>query len=512
MHSKEYWALRAIEREQEAYLRGGQLSARMFKEYQAAARSIRREVNDFYMRYAGKQGLTYEQAVHTLNRPEAQEWKASLDAYVKKIAAAPDARVKARLTAELDALSYNSSITRLEALNGQIDLILNDLYDKGVRQMTAEFGDGFTQSYYKKCFDLQSRAGYINEIAKITPHMVENIISYPWSGAMFSDRLWKNKQALLFNVREITTQGVIQGQSIASMSKKLADKLGQSYRSAERLIMTETSHFHAVADIKAYEAAGIKEYEFMATLNEKTCPTCGALDGQVFKVEDAQPGININPMHPNCFCSNVAYDPEDAADWLNSGLEMPENMKYKEWYDQQTAEHGPGWVERERKKSYNETADRKQYENYTERLGKNAPESFELFQKMKYNGTQEYNQFKSYARGIRSGELSALADFDLYKTTSLNIDALIGVKTLEGTIITGKSDHFIARVIGSEDQRRSGVTIDSVKDALLKPEKVDSTIRQKGISVRYFGKEAIVTVNPETGNLIQTNPRRSQKG
>lgn len=141
--NKEYWIARALQREREAYLRGVGLTAKMFKEYERAAQAIRREIGDFYSRYAGKHGLTYDQAVRLLTRKEFQEWKATLGEYVARIASEPDPRVKALLTAQLDALSTNSRISRLEALLGQIDLKLNDLFETGVAQMKAEFGDAF---------------------------------------------------------------------------------------------------------------------------------------------------------------------------------------------------------------------------------------------------------------------------------------------------------------------------------------------------------------------------------
>lgn len=192
MRNKEYWIARAIQRENEAYLRGVGLTAKMFQEYDAAAKAIRKEIGDFYGKYAGKYGLTYEQAVRLLTRKEFREWKATLAEYVARIAREPDPRVKALLTAQLDALSTNSRISRLEALLGQIDLKLNDLFDQGVAQMKAEFGDAFREGYYKKVFDIQSRAGFMAEIAKLDEAVVEDVLSYPWSGAMFSDRLYDN--------------------------------------------------------------------------------------------------------------------------------------------------------------------------------------------------------------------------------------------------------------------------------------------------------------------------------
>lgn len=75
----------------------------------------------------------------------------------------------------------------------------------------------------------------------------------------------------------------------------------------------------------------------MAAVNERTCDTCGALDGRRFKVDDAEPGVNYPPIHPNCRCTTVEYDPEEALDWLNSGEPMPKRTTYQEWYSRQTA-------------------------------------------------------------------------------------------------------------------------------------------------------------------------------
>ena len=82
MGNKEYWTERALERENEAYLRGVDLTGKMFREYEIAAKEIRLQINDFYAKYAGKYGLTYEQAVKLLTQGEYREWKADLAEYM----------------------------------------------------------------------------------------------------------------------------------------------------------------------------------------------------------------------------------------------------------------------------------------------------------------------------------------------------------------------------------------------------------------------------------------------
>ena len=329
--SKAYWVKRAEALENRANAKGEALAKKLKREYERAAKEIRSKIDAFYGRYATEQGLSYADAVKRLNSKEAREWKKTLGEYVDEINAMPKGKAKDKLIAELDARSYASQQDRLSSLNAQIEMELDRLFATGEQQMTATMTDVFEDGYYRKVFDLQQRAGVISPFTKLSTDMIEDVLTYPWSGSDFSTRLWNNKRALLFNTRETITQGLIQGQSVARMSKSLADAMGKSYHQAETLIRTETNNFHSQADVRAYEAAGVEEYEFVATLDSRTSEICASLDGKHFPIKEAKTGVNYPPMHPRCRSTTVEYDPEDAEDWAASGQPMPENMTYEEW-------------------------------------------------------------------------------------------------------------------------------------------------------------------------------------
>lgn len=89
----------------------------------------------------------------------------------------------------------------------------------------------------------------------------------------------------------------------------------------------------------------------------------------------------------------------------------------------------------------------------------------------------------------------------------------MGVKTSEGTEISGQSKHFMERVVGTmKDPKtgrpRSGVTVDGIKDALENPLKVlpIRTASDGGKSQKYIGRDGTVAINPDSGVLIQCNP------
>ncbi len=56
--------------------------------------------------------------------------------------------------------------------------------------------------------------------------------------------------------------------------------------------------------------------------------------------------------------------------------------------------------------------------------------------------------------------------------------------------------------------RRSGVEIEEIKDALFSPSRKGNIITRKdgNRSIKLYGKTVAVSINPDTGNLIQVNP------
>ncbi len=197
--------------------------------------------------------------------------------------------------------------------------------------------------------------------------------------------------------------------------------------------------------------------------------------------------------------------------WQERQRDFIDQTGLKRDYDREQIGNGSKAVDSVSKMDYNYKRDKAQFERYKALLGENAPKSFYDFQSIKYG--KDWATFKAYTRLIRSGELTPLANFDLYKTTSKEIDTVLVGKTINnGIIISGKSDHFIARTIGSVEQKRNGVNVQTSLKVLLEPIKVDPAKQNaNGPSQRLIGEGAAVTINPETGRLIQVNPLKNKE-
>ena len=99
-----------------------------------------------------------------------------------------------------------------------------------------------------------------------------------------------------------------------------------------------------------------------------------------------------------------------------------------------------------------------------------------------------------------------LLNYKILKHIKTWVIELIGIKTQNGILIQGKTYHFIDRVFGSVEERRSGVSIEDVKQALTTPVEIKDTIlKGNRISQVFVGEHAKVSVNPDSNILIQVN-------
>ena len=128
-------------------------------------------------------------------------------------------------------------------------------------------------------------------------------------------------------VNQIVTGGIIEGLSTAEIAKKLLPELtgSRNQKAASEAAHRVSSQARAVArtaiqdyNRQAKEAVwdankdAIErlelEYEFVAALDSRTCPTCAPRDGEV---KSKKTDLPTTPVHPNCRCQIVLVDPTD---------------------------------------------------------------------------------------------------------------------------------------------------------------------------------------------------------
>ena len=137
----------------------------------------------------------------------------------------------------------------------------------------------------------------------------------------------------------------------------------------------------------------------------------------------------------------------------------------------------------------------------------------------KYNITPEYQLLTRYARDVQTGWVSPLAGFGNYRDALQRIDReLVGKTAANGVTITGQSNHFIQRVMGTmidpeKGRPRSGVEVDDIIDAVLHGKVGPADIKgREGLRSQVLYNDVCgVSINPDKGTLTQCNPLRKGK-
>lgn len=94
---------------------------------------------------------------------------------------------------------------------------------------------------------------------------------------------------------------------------------GGASKRAQTIMRTETCSQLNSSTIADFQARGVQQYRFMSLEADNSCAECTDIDGNVYDVDDAQEGVNLPPMHPNCQCWIVEVEDED----YDNGADLP---------------------------------------------------------------------------------------------------------------------------------------------------------------------------------------------
>lgn len=112
-------------------------------------------------------------------------------------------------------------------------------------------------------------------------------------------------QSVVDQIRRNLAHGLTIGWNPVTTARLFREAMGVGLNRSLRIARTETLRSYREASRANYVANGINEYEWLATLDVRTCLACIALDGQRFSTE--QPMQN----HVNCRCTMVPVLPFD---------------------------------------------------------------------------------------------------------------------------------------------------------------------------------------------------------
>lgn len=197
-----------------------------------------------------------------------------------------------------DLYKYNHLKNLQAKMNSILKTLGGTIEDFASGNMENAFKENYSdilKSLGEKGFDLPNKK------------LMEEILKKPWFGGNFSDRLWGNTEKLAQILNSELRQGLQQGKTTTEVAAEIAALMQSSFNSAHRLVRTETMHYLNQSSLEAYKAGGVQFVQFWAAMDERTCPSCGALHGKIHTIDK----VPVLPLHAHCRCTYLPVtDPQ----------------------------------------------------------------------------------------------------------------------------------------------------------------------------------------------------------
>lgn len=229
-----------------------------------------------------------------------------------------------------------SALTRSRGLFEQIGEQIKALGQKEQITFRQGLSNIYTDQFLRQVYDLGQSITVKANFNRLNPALIQKTLDYPWSGAMFSDRLWQDKERLGRNLRVGLTQSMILGEGIPQITDRINKGIDTARYNAERVARTETKRVTYCAHDDVYKDTGVEELRYRCANggDSRTCQYCRADNGKVFK-RGEEPTL---PRHPNCRCVYIPVVSDTFEDnelnELTGSVRGAEN--YEKWREAET--------------------------------------------------------------------------------------------------------------------------------------------------------------------------------
>ena len=337
-----YWEKRFERLKQQQMGKAETVTAAMRREYIRALTSLRKEVLDWYYRYAEENEMSLADARKELDTRELRAFQLTLKEYIK-------------LAMKNDLLQYYINMLDIASIRARLDRS-QELYIKTSRyveelaksqnlSMRSLLSEVYEDSVYKTAYEAQKLKGKFSTFKEVAKQDIETAVSKPWAsdGKDFSGRIWENKAQLMNTLQTEMTRFFLFGVGVVLLINRVQKRFNVSFSNARRLVETETAYIQEKAMLDTYNALDVEQYQILAVLDVKTSDICRHLDKKVFDRKDAKPGITMPPFHCYCRSTTIPYiegitDSQEvtrAARDLSTGktVFVEGDLHYEEWYN-----------------------------------------------------------------------------------------------------------------------------------------------------------------------------------
>ena len=251
----------------------------------------------WYDRIDYQSNKAYNKRLHKIDKQLQFEYQRALNSIELELVALYDKLISEAANGEIrpnDLYKYNRYFEMHNKLNETLTLLGGKeikIYRKELLDMYSNVQDIIT-----------NEAPHAISTVMISNELATKALDSVWcaDGKHWSDRVWKNKEALQNSIERGIMDCIVRGVPKDEFVKDLMQRFNVSFAQADRLARTELSFIQNQAAADRYQRAGIDKYEILAARDARTSDICREQDGKIYEFSKMQVGVNYPPFHPNC--------------------------------------------------------------------------------------------------------------------------------------------------------------------------------------------------------------------
>ena len=213
-----------------------------------------------------------------------------------------------------DTIKYNTFMQRASVKEKRYVKQLMKKYGKSDLYKSSDI-KGTKINVLKIAIDITEETGakgmsaalekHFSEMAVRVDKYIKNKYDIKADGKIKLPDIYKNQlansQKVSNKLFEELKNGIIKGERYEDISKTL--KKGYEKRSLsdiKKIVRTEGTAITNAVGLEMFKEEGYTDYKYSSVIDSRTTEICRSLDGSIFKISQAERGVNFPPMHVNC--------------------------------------------------------------------------------------------------------------------------------------------------------------------------------------------------------------------
>lgn len=282
----------------------------------------------YITRYGFDNEIDYYQNLKKINRSELTEAKADLEIIQSQLDI-EGLEFDKDIQNQIKALSTKT--TRIDTLKLRIRSKIFYLYNVVNKRVYEFMEETIDDSYYRSTYEVYRAAGYGSDTKVLEEYTIAALLAQSWRSTeeTFDSAIWRYGRSFGGELNSLFGKHLLSQIFIDEVDFDVSKMFTSKENELKRNIITDQTFFETLGNKESFTNLDVEECIYTAVLDERTCSTCGELDGTIIPVDSIASWENAPPIHPWCRCTLTPI--VDKTDFLSGDVYKIED-NYDDWY------------------------------------------------------------------------------------------------------------------------------------------------------------------------------------